>query len=90
MDYSYPLLPEWTTEEMIDVVAFFEAVEQAYEKGIQQALFMAKYKRFKEIVPSQAEEKTLCKQYEKGSGYIPYHVVKLAKASEPNRKLQLK
>ncbi|WP_332647862.1 UPF0223 family protein [Lysinibacillus sp. 54212] len=79
MEYSYPLSTDWTTQEMVDVVHFFEAVEAAYEKGIKREDFMAKYRRFKEIVPSQAEEKTICRDFEKASGYVSYKVVKLAK-----------
>ncbi|EAH1619242.1 hypothetical protein D4258_10845, partial [Listeria monocytogenes] len=33
MEYSYPLNPDWTTEEMTIVVQFLEAIERAYEKG---------------------------------------------------------
>lgn len=79
MEYSYPLNPDWTTEEMIAVVAFFEAVEAAYEKGILREKLMEKYNVFKKIVPSQGEEKSICRDYEKACGYVPYKVVKLAK-----------
>lgn len=57
MEYSYPILADWSTEEIIDVIKFFEGVEQAYEKGIKREDLLARYRRFKQIVPSQAEEK---------------------------------
>lgn len=79
MEYSYPLSTDWSTEEMVAVVHFFEVVELAYEKGAKRELVMARYKRFKEIVPSQAEEKTICREFEQASSYVPYRVVKLAK-----------
>lgn len=79
MEYSYPLSTDWTTQEMVDVVHFFEAIEMAYEKGVKRELVMQRYKRFKEIVPSQAEEKTICREFEEASTYVPYRVVKLAK-----------
>lgn len=79
MEYSYPLSTDWTTQEMVDVVHFFEVVEAAYEKGIKREDVMAKYRRFKEIVPSQAEEKSIFRDFEKASGYVSYKVVKLAK-----------
>lgn len=79
MEYSYPLSIDWTTQEMVDVVHFFEVIELAYEKGAKRELVMARYKRFKEIVPSQAEEKTICREFEQASGYVPFRVVKLAK-----------
>mgnify|MGYP003470673580 FL=1 len=79
MEYSYPLSTDWTTEEMVDVVQFFEVVEMAYEKGVKREIVMTRYKRFKQVVPSQAEEKTICRDFEQASSYVPYRVVKLAK-----------
>lgn len=90
MEYSYPILPDWTTQEIIDVVKFYEAVEKAYEQGILRQEFMTKYRRFKEIVPSKAEEKTLFKQFEEVSGYVSYNVIKLAKQLENNQQIKLK
>ncbi|MGG5833058.1 UPF0223 family protein, partial [Bacillus pumilus] len=63
---------DWTTEEKIAVISFFQAVEKAYEKGIAKQELLNTYKRFKEIVPSKAEEKTHCAAFEKESGYSPY------------------
>ena len=40
---------------------------------------MAKYRRFKEVVPSQAEEKTILREFEQASGYVGYRAVKMAK-----------
>lgn len=89
MEYSYPLSPDWTTQEIVDVVAFFEAVEAAYEKGIVAGDFLRVYRRFKEIVPSQAEEKTICRDYEDASSYVPFKVVKAAKEADPAQKIRV-
>lgn len=59
--------------------SIFEGIEQAHEKGIKREVMMAKYRRFKEIVPSQAEEKTIFREFEEASGYISYPVVKQTK-----------
>ena len=32
MDYNYPLDYNWSTEEIIDVIVLYNAVEKAYEK----------------------------------------------------------
>ena len=90
MEYSYPLSLDWSTQEMVDVVKFFEAVEAAYEKGIKREQFFATYKRFKEIVPSQAEEKTICREFEKASSYVPYKAVKLAKELADGQVIRIK
>ncbi|MCM3710072.1 UPF0223 family protein [Sporosarcina luteola] len=79
MDYNYPLSHHWSTEEIIDVVAFFQAVEKAYEKQIARGEFMDAYKAFKKVVPSMAEEKTIFKEFEEASGFNSYRIVKKAK-----------
>ena len=89
MEYSYPLSTDWTTQEMVNVVQFFEAVEAAYEKGINREDFMARYRRFKEVVPSQAEEKTIFREFEKASGYVSYKAVKSAKESTDGQVIRL-
>ena len=90
MEYSYPLSPDWTTQEMVDVVHFFEAVEAAYEKGIKREEFMKRYKAFKEVVPSQAEEKTICREFEQASSYVAYKAVKLAKELSDGQVIRIK
>lgn len=82
MEYSYPFSLDWTTEEIVDVVQFFEAIEKAYEKGIKREELLKRYRRFKEIVPSIAEEKTYFREFEKESGYSSYPIVKLMKEKE--------
>jgi uncharacterized protein YktA (UPF0223 family) len=79
MEYQYPFSIDWTTEEVIDVIAFFEAVEKAYEKGIKKEDLMVRYRKFKEIVPGKSEEKKICGEFEEASGYSSYHVVKKMK-----------
>lgn len=58
MEYSYPLNPDWTTEEMTIVVQFLEAIERAYEKGIDTVELKDKYKEFKQVVPAKGGRKT--------------------------------
>ena len=43
-----------------------------------------KYRRFKEIVPSIAEEKTYFREFEKESGYASYPIVKMMKEKVDN------
>ena len=81
MEYSYPFSLDWSTKEIVDVVQFFEAIEDAYEKGIKRETLMEKYRRFKEIVPSIAEEKTYFRDFETESGYASYPIIKKMKES---------
>lgn len=79
MGYQYPLRNDWTTEEIIMVVNFYDAVEKAYESRIPKTVMADAYRRFKEIVPSISEEKTLFKEFEEASGYRSYQVIKALK-----------
>lgn len=82
MSYSYPIDETWSKQEIIDVVNFFNLIEQAYEKQVRRDDMITLYRRFKEIVPSKSEEKQLFAAFEKASGYAPYPVVKQARNSE--------
>lgn len=90
MDYSYPFSIDWTTEEIVDVVTFFEAIELAYEKGVKRQSLMAKYRRFKEIVPSMAEEKTYFREFEEESGYASFPVIKEMKVRSDEEIIKMK
>ncbi|MDF2859309.1 MAG: hypothetical protein K0Q87_5160 [Neobacillus sp.] len=90
MEYQYPIDYHWSTDEIVDVIKFYEAVEKAYEKGIPRDELMNIYRRFKEIVPSKAEEKTLCGEFEEISGYSSYRAIKKAKEAEPGDRIIIK
>ncbi|RUQ30297.1 UPF0223 family protein [Peribacillus cavernae] len=82
MDYQYPMDMDWTTEEIVDVIHFFEAVEKAYENKIQKEELMSTYRRFKEIIPGKADEKKYTDEFQESSGYSSYLVMKKAKETE--------
>lgn len=82
MEYSYPIDETWTKQEIIDVVNFYTLVEKAYGQGVKRNDLMLSYTRFKQIVPSKSEEKQLCGQFEKDTGYSCYKTIKRAKDKE--------
>lgn len=82
MNYQYPIQVDWSTKEIIDVIAFFEVIEKAYESSVQREQLMSAYRRFKQIVPSMSEEKKLFKEFEESSGYNSYRIVKAAKEAQ--------
>ncbi|MFS0574397.1 UPF0223 family protein [Sporosarcina sp. 179-K 3D1 HS] len=85
MNYNYPISTDWTTDEIVTVIGFYETIEKAYESGVQKEALLEAYRRFKEIVPSKAEEKTLLKQFEEASGYVGYPVIKEARDAEAGK-----
>ena len=82
MDYNYPLDYTWSTEDILDVVALYNAVEQAYEKGISKDDFLKAYRRFKNVVGTKSEEKQIDKEFEEVSGYSIYKVFKASQENE--------
>lgn len=78
-NYSYPLDLEWTHKEMSAVISMWNAVESAYEGGINRDEFLRKYRAFKEVVPSKGEEKRLGNEFERISDYSLYRVVQASK-----------
>ncbi|MCM3587038.1 UPF0223 family protein [Mesobacillus maritimus] len=90
MEYQYPIDYTWSTDEIIDVVAFFEVIELAYEKGVSRETIMDRYRRLKEIVPSKSEEKKLFNEFESESGYSSYRTVKSAKEANSGDKIKMK
>ena len=84
MEYQYPLDLDWSNEEMVDVIKFFHQIENYYEKSIIGTELMEQYKKFKQIVPSKAEEKQIFKEFEEKSGYNSYKVIQEVK-KHPDR-----
>lgn len=78
-NYSYPLNPEWSTDELIKVVNMWSSLEEAYEKKLTAEAFLKTYAEFKSVVKSIGEERQLGRDFEDISGYSLYHVVKQAK-----------
>ena len=84
MEYQYPLDLDWSNEEMVDVIKFFNQIENYYEKSIIGTELMKQYKKFKQIVPGKAEEKQIFKEFEEKSGYNSYKVIQEVKKN-PDR-----
>ena len=90
MEVYYPIQANWSTQEVIDVIQFFEAIEQAYERGIAREELLRRYRRFKEIVPSKSEEKQICSEYEETSHVSCYQTVKMAREDADSTLIKMK
>ncbi len=80
--YDYPLSPFWSTTEIIDVMAFFNAVEQANETGIKKEELMNAYRRYTQIVDSKSEQKQIDEAFLKVSTYSIYKTIQFAKDND--------
>ncbi|WEV44802.1 UPF0223 family protein [Streptococcaceae bacterium ESL0687] len=81
-NYSYPIDYSWSTQEMTDVLSFFNHVEKYYESKTLREDFLKSYNNFKKIVPSKMQEKQLDREFEATSGYSTYRAVQEAKKSD--------
>ena len=86
-NYTYPIDYEAPREEILAVIAMFQVVEEAYEKGIVAEKVLAMYEVFKKYIKSIGEEKRLGRDFEAVSGYSLYRVVKEAKTGKKKIKL---
>jgi uncharacterized protein YktA (UPF0223 family) len=89
MEYQYPIDYTWSTDEIVDSIHFFECIEKAYENGIDRDVLLLAYRRFKEIVPGKAQEKTLFNEFEEVSGYASYQAVKAIKETSSGAKIKI-
>lgn len=80
--YDYPLDLTWTTQEIIDVISLYTAVEKAYEEGISKEEFMKAYRLFTSIVDSKSEQKKIDAEFEKVSTYSIYKVFQKSKETD--------
>ena len=78
-DYQYPLVLDWTTEEMVIVTNMWTAVEQANETGLPVDKFLTTYQQFKTVVKSIGEVKRVGREFENASGYSVYRTLQQAK-----------
>ncbi|MCE4956916.1 UPF0223 family protein [Macrococcoides caseolyticum] len=81
MSYSYPIDPDWSQEEIIDVVNFLALVEDAYESKVNTDDFGAVYKAFKKVAPMKSDENKIYKDFKNASTYDGYLVTKRFKAA---------
>ena len=81
-NYSYPLDPSWSTEEITTVLHFLSQVEKAYESKVDRDKLLEAFMAFKLVVPGKAPEKQLDKAFQEASGFSIYQAVRAAKAKE--------
>ncbi|MCP8848115.1 UPF0223 family protein [Latilactobacillus curvatus] len=80
-NYSYPLEPDWTPTEVVQVMKLYNLVEQAYEFGAKVADLQAAYRDFKVVVQSKMQEKQIDKAFSEASGYSIYRCMQATKKS---------
>ena len=89
MEYQYPFSIDWSTEEVIEVISFFQLIERAYEKGVKKEELMDGYRKFKTIVPGKADERKITDEFEEVSHFSTYRVIQQAKKADENTVIKM-
>ena len=76
--YDYPLDYDWSTEEILIVINLYNAVERAYEEGIEANQFMDAQNAYRKVLNSKAEEKKFEREFKEVSSYSIFAVYKQA------------
>ncbi|TPR51443.1 hypothetical protein DY042_03430 [Apilactobacillus kunkeei] len=79
-NYSYPIFPDWSKEELMDMMALYNAVESAYEdaNGVNAENVVKLYNRFREINPAKMEQKQIDRDFQNISDYSIYKTFQAA------------
>lgn len=79
-NYSYPIFPDWSKEELMDMMALYNAVESAYEdvNGVNAEKVVNLYNRFREINPAKMEQKQIDRDFQNISDYSIYKTFQAA------------
>ena len=88
-NYSYPLDETWSQDDIVKVIALYNAVEKAYESSIKSDEFLQKYRAFQQVVPMKMEQKKLDKEFELESGYSISQVFKMSRAAKKGEKVRI-
>ncbi|MCJ7843276.1 UPF0223 family protein [Lederbergia sp. NSJ-179] len=89
MEYEYPFSIDWSKDEIMIVIHFFQTIEQAYERGAYRDDILTEYRKFKQIVPSKSEERRYGKEFELSSGYSLYKTIENAKSCASNQYIKM-
>ncbi|RSL31095.1 hypothetical protein D7Z54_22530 [Salibacterium salarium] len=83
-----PISMDWSTEEIVDAVNFFQMIEKSYQQAVVSENILTLYNRFKEIVPSKSEEKQYFKTFDEQAGVSCWKTIQKAKAA-PGEKIKM-
>lgn len=78
-NFSYPMNPDWSTEELICVMDMWQKLDEVYEKKVSAEDYLETYKEFKKVVRSIGEERQLGRDYEEMTGHSLYRISSLAR-----------
>ncbi|GEL13314.1 hypothetical protein FC15_GL001461 [Lapidilactobacillus concavus DSM 17758] len=77
-NYSYPLDPDWSNEELLTVMKIFNDVESAYEGHLNVEKYLADWHAYQQVVPAKMTQKQIDREFEETTSYSIYRVTQAA------------
>ena len=65
MEYQYPLDLDWSNDEMVEVIKFFNQIENYYEKSIIGTELMEQYKNLNKLCQVKLKKNKFLKNLKK-------------------------
>lgn len=84
-NYEYPLMDDWSNEEIVKMVEFYAMIEEVNTKGIEREKILEGKKQFEKIAGSIATQKQIDRRFQQVSNYSIYRTLKAAQNS--NKKI---
>ncbi|KRN34341.1 UPF0223 family protein [Liquorilactobacillus mali] len=81
-NFAYPLLPEWSTDEIVVATDFYQAVEQLYADKIEREEFLRKYHAYQKVVPMKMDQKKIDREFFDETGMSIYQAAKFVRNSD--------
>ncbi|AUJ30032.1 MAG: UPF0223 family protein [Liquorilactobacillus hordei] len=75
-NFEYPLLPEWSTNEIVAVTDFYQIVEKLYTAKVEREDFLKKYQAYQKAVPMKMNQKKIDRAFCDETGMSIYQATK--------------
>jgi len=63
-NYTLPIDGNWTTEDIVIVSNFVDAILKAYESGVSRDELVQRYNDYRAVMPSKSEQKRFDKDFD--------------------------
>ena len=84
-NYTLPIDGNWTTEDIVIVSNFVNAILSVYENGVSRDELLQHYNKYRVVMPAKSEQKRFDKDFERQTGHSIYRVTKLLQTSTEKR-----
>jgi len=84
-NYILPIDGNWTVEDIVKISNLVDSVLDVYETGVLKSKLLRRYNEFRDVLPSQSEQKKFDKDFERQTGHSIYKTIKLAQGTTKDK-----